>query len=257
MVTLSRQSGGPPSPGAEAIRAAFAWWRDAGLEHDFADEPQSWLAEPAPDVAESPQEPRAFQPPSPPPPAPRERIGGPREAWPNVFEQFCEWWLSEPSLDAGQMIGRVAPRGPQNAEVMVLIDHPEAEDHDVLLSGPQGKLLAAILGALGIAPDQAYLASALPRHMPMPDWPALAEVGLGDVLAHHLALARPRRLLVFGSHVSSLLGHDPAKTTGFLPNLGHEGASVPALVAPGLAALAVRPKGKARLWQALLDWQVA
>lgn len=257
MVTLSRPAAGPEPDARAAIAAAIAWWRDAGVDHDFADKARSWLAAPTSDVTENSTTPDAYTPPPAPPPPPRERIGGAPDAWPNGLEQFCEWWLSEPSLDNGHVAGRVAPRGSAGAEVMVLVDHPEAQDAGVLLSGPEGRLIEAILGALGIAAEQTYLASALPRHMPMPDWPGLAAAGLGDVLAHHVALARPRRLLVFGSHVSSLLGHDPAKTSGFLPNLGHEGASVPVLVAPGLSALATRPRGKARLWQALLDWQAS
>lgn len=261
LVTLSRPSAGSEPIQHEAIAAAIAWWRDAGVDHDFADEARKWLAPQPSDVTESLDSARAsaapdvYTPPPPPPAPPRERLGGARESWPNGFEQFCEWWQSEPSLDSGQVAGRVPPRGSPRSEVMVLVDHPEAQDHDVLLSGPQGKLIQAILGALGIASEQTYLAAALPRHMPMPDWPALAEAGLGEVLAHHVALAQPRRVLVFGAHVSSLLGHDPAKTSGFLPNLGHEGANMPILVAPELSALAARPRGKARLWQALLDWQ--
>ena len=113
-----------------------------------------------------------------------------------------------------------------------------------------------ILAALGIAADAAYVASAMPRHMPMPDWAALGEAGLGEIALHHVALAAPQRLIVFGSHVSSLLGHDPANSSGFLHNIQHEGAKLPILAAPGLDTLLRRPRGKARLWQALtrVDW---
>lgn len=162
--------------------------------------------------------------------------------------------MTEPSLDAGQVEGRLAPRGIIGARIMVLVDHPEPDDTDYLLSGPQGRMLGALLHALGIADDEAYVASALPRHMPLPDWEALAGDGLGAVIAHHVQLARPQRLLVFGSNVSSLLGHDPANSDGFLPNIHQESPRFPAFVAPGLSALAARPRGKARLWQALLDW---
>ncbi len=248
-MTFSGQMAGQrPLDGAD-LTAALAWWRDAGVDHDYADAPHSWLKT----VVDEAVEPALTAPVVEAPP--REQIGGDPGLWPQSFEGFAPWWLSEPSLDAGQAAGRVAPRGAAGAELMVLVDHPEAQDREQLLTGPQGKLLGAILMALGIGPDQAYLATALPRHMPLPDWAALSEAGLGAVTAHHIALAAPKRLLVFGSHVSSLLGHDPANSCGFLPNLDHEGANVPALVAPGLESLAARPRGKARLWQALLDWQ--
>jgi uracil-DNA glycosylase len=249
-VTFSGQMAGERPLGGDDLAAALAWWRDAGVEHDYADAPRAWLKPVEPVIEQA-----AAAAPVAPPPPPRERIGGDPAQWPQSLEEFAPWWLSEPALDNGQVAGRIAPRGIAGAEIMVLVDHPEAGDTERLLSGPQGKLLAAILSAIGIAAEQAYLAATLPRHMPLPDWAALGEAGLGELTAHHIALAAPKRLLVFGGHVSSLLGHDPANSTGFLPNLDHEGAKVPALVAPGLELLAARPRGKARLWQALLDWQ--
>ncbi|MBS0477493.1 MAG: hypothetical protein JSR28_20375 [Proteobacteria bacterium] len=239
---------------AGKIAAAWDWWRDAGVDCDFADEPTAWLAEVPKDVAI--EAPAALVAPRPVVPAapPRPRIGGTAEAWPRTLDDFSAWWLAEPSLDDGRIEGRVAPRGIAGAKLMILVDHPEAEDTERLLAGPQGRMLASLLRALGLGEDQTYVASALPRHMPMPDWAALAADGLGTLTAHHIALARPQRLLVFGSNVSSLLGHDPAKSDGFLPIFDHEAPRIPALVAPGLTALAARPRGKARLWQALLDW---
>jgi DNA polymerase len=241
------------SPMGREIAAALQWWRDAGLEHDFADEPADWLARPAPAVTEAP--------PPPPPvevkaaPKPLIRLGGERESWPLDLAGFSAWWLAEPSLDNGQVAGRVPARGPTHAALMVLVEHPESGDGERLLSGPQGRLLDAILAALGLAPDQVYVASLLPRHMPLPDWPGLAEAGLGDLALHHVALAAPKRLISFGANVSSLLGHDPAKNAETLPQTYQVGPQVPALAAPGLDTLMARPRGKARLWQALLDWQ--
>jgi uracil-DNA glycosylase len=251
-MTFSGQMAGERALSGGDLAAALAWWRDAGVDHDYADAPHAWL-KPAVEEAAEIAAPAPHAEPAP----PRERIGGDPAEWPKDLAAFAAWWLSEPLLDGGQVAGRVAPRGAAGAKIMVLVDHPEAQDSEQLLSGPQGKLLGAILAALGIGPEQAYIAAALPRHMPLPDWPALGEAGLGDITAHHIALAAPKRLLVLSSHVSSLLGHDPANSSGFLPNLDQEGAKVPALVAPGLESLAARPRGKARLWQALLDWQAA
>ena len=242
----------PFSPLAGEIAAALQWWRDAGLEHDFADEPSDWLARPAA-ATEAP--------PSPPPveikaaPKPLVRLGGERASWPQDLAAFTAWWLAEPSLDNGHTSGRIAPRGNADAELMVLVEHPESGDGERLLSGPQGKLLDAILAALGIAGETVYVASLLPRHMPMPDWAALEAAGLGDLGRHHVALAAPKRLISFGANVSSLLGHDPAKSAETLPQCYQVGPNVPALAAPGLDTLMARPRGKARLWQALLDWQ--
>lgn len=241
---------------AEQLMAAIDWWRSAGVEHDFADEAQNWLARPEPeaDVAAAPASiaKPTFTAPAPPPVA---RIGGDAALWPQDLAAFQAWWLAEPALDLGQIAGRVAPRGPIGAELMVMVDNPEAQDSDRLLSGPRGRLLNAIVAALGMAADAVYFASVLPRHMPLPDWDALATRGLGDLARHHVALAAPKRLIGFGSHVSSLLGHDPAKNAQSLPQIWRLDAALPALAAPELESLLARPMGKARLWQALLDWQ--
>ncbi len=243
----------PFSPMGREIAAALQWWRDAGLEHDFADEPADWLARPAPAVTEVAPPPKPVEIKS--APKPLERLGGPRESWPQDLAAFQAWWLAEPSLDNGQVAERVPPRGPANAALMVLVEHPESDDREHLLSGPQGRLLNAILTALGLLPDEVYVASVLPRHMPLPDWAVLGEAGLGELALHHVALAAPKRLISFGANVSSLLGHDPAKTAETLPQTYQVGADVPALAARGLDTLMARPQGKARLWQALLNWQ--
>lgn len=262
-----------PSPAlAQDIAAALDWWRDAGLDHDFADQPADWLAQPAPaaqtppsDQGTEPQT-RASVPGLDPAPTlapaafaapPSQPIAGSAAQWPQTLAEFQAWWLSEPSLDGGMVSARVPPRGPGEAALMVLIDHPDAEDAQRLLSGPRGALLDAILTALGLGGDQAYVAALVPRHMPLPDWDDLARRGFGAAALHHIALAAPRRVISFGPNVSSLLGHDPPKSAETLTPIDQVGADIPALAAPGLDTLMARPRAKARLWQALLDWYPA
>lgn len=253
-MTLSRSPATDPGTLSAGIAAAIDWWRDAGVDCDFADPAQDWLAGRDPAAADLPQ---AMPPPPPPAPVVAEvpRIGGDPAAWPQALAGFSAWWLAEPSLDAGQVRARVPPRGAMGAELLVLVDHPEACDSQTLLSGDQGRLVNAILAALGLSAEQAYIAAALPRHMPLPDWAALAAGKLGELLVHHITLAAPRRIISFGPHVSSLLGHDPANSAEPLRHFYHVGPQIPALAAPGLDTLMARPRGKAALWRALLDWQ--
>lgn len=252
-MTFSAQSGDSTPIGADDLAAALAWWREAGVDQAYSDHSRQWL-QPAAPVSDPVAQ---YVPPPLPSPPPRERIGGDPALWPQDLEAFRAWWLSEPSLDGGQVGQRQPPRGPAGAALMVLVDHAEADDNERLLAGPQGRLLTAILAALGIAETDVYVAAALVRHTPMPDWAALDEAGLGELLRHHVALVAPQRLIVLGSHVSSLLGHDPANNAGFLPDLHAQGRTVPVLVAPELERLAARPRNKARLWQALLEWHAA
>lgn len=255
-MTFSGQnpSSGPDLPAA--IAAALDWWQEAGVDLDYHDAAQDWLAAAGPAVTAEPAPPVLVIAPKAPPPQ-AQRIGGEPDAWPDKIDSFVQWWLSEPLLDNGQVFGRIAPRGPHRAPIMVLVDHPEAADSDRLLSGEEGRLLDAILRAIGIEPEQAYVASLLPRHMPMPDWDALAAAGLGELGLHHVALAAPQRLITFGKNVSSLLGNGPAKSADPARHFYQVGSGIPALAAPALGTLMARPRGKAGLWRALLDWQNA
>jgi uracil-DNA glycosylase len=240
---------------AAQLAAAIDWWRAAGVEHDFADEPRGWIA--MPDEAALPE---AAAPPkfvAPPPPA-APQIGAEQAQWPATLADFSAWWLTEPTLDHGSVSGRMPPRGPAGAELMLLVEHPEQQDSDVLLSGPHGKLLSAMLNAMGIAEEAVYFASALPRHTQMPDWAALGRDGLGGVLVHHIDLVAPKRLITFGRNVATLIsspiGHDPAKSAESSSQLNQEGTSVPLLAATGLDMILSKPQGKARFWGRWLEW---
>lgn len=233
-----------PTPYEQALGGALDWWRDAGVSHAFVDEPVRWLAPDEPD-----EQPAVSPPAAAPPPPPAPQMGGDRALWPATLDAFAPWWLAEPTLDVGPLAGRVAPRGPAAADLMIVVDHPEREDGDVLLSGPEGRLLDAFLAAAGIDPAQVYRASALPRCMAMPDWAALGAAGLGAVLSHHARLVQPRRIIAFGSNIPSLLGNDPAQNPDNLGVVNAERTPFPVLDAPSLAAMIARPGRKGGFWQ--------
>src|SRR5688500_4933973 len=182
---------------AAQLAATQAWWREAGVDLAFADAPTDWLAgareRAKPDALEKSA---AKPPPTPITPSPT-RIGGDQAHWPSGLADFGPWWLTEPSLDPAPAARRVLPAGPAGAPLMVLVATPEPEDREALLSGQQGHLLDAILNAFGTSRLEVYLASALPSHVPLADWAALATNGMADVLAHHIALAAPQRLIAF------------------------------------------------------------
>ena len=233
---------------AEQFAAALDWWREAGVDYDLADTPQDWIApkikaEPiGPGLAAAPEA----------APAPPPEID--RSSWPNELAGFAPWWLTEPWLDGGQLAGRIAPRGGQGAQVMILVAEPERDDQAELLSGPQGRLLTAMLGAMGIAPGATYVASVLPRHTPHADWSEAAARGIGELACHHVNLAAPQRLIVFGSSILPLLGHDPANFPAGAGEFQHGVTRLPMLAARDLAVLLERPRWKAQFWQSWLDW---
>lgn len=231
------------------IAAALDWWREAGVDTDFADAPTAWLK-----AEETATPTRVERRPSALPPAEPAAPALDRAAWPQDLSGFRQWWLTEPMLDDGRTSGRVPPRGPASPAFMIVVPEPERDDAETLLSGPQGKLLQAMLSAMQIAPEQAYVASVLPRHTPMPDWDALAAKGIGAVLGHHVKLVAPQRLIVLGANILPLLGNDPAHNTAVSRTFNQEGQSIPLLAGKSLSALIERPRWKAGLWQGWLDW---
>lgn len=238
----------------EQIGDALDWWREAGVDSDFSDTPLRWMKEAEPSEVAQPAETSAI-----PAPAPAVELAPvppviDRDTWPSDLEAFAPWWLTEAWLDSGQSSARVAPKGNIGARLMVLVPEPEREDTEQLLSGPHGRLLGGFLAAIGVAPGDAYFASVLPRHTPHADWTLAATRGLGELALHHVALAAPQRLIVFGNSILPLIGHDPALTSAHSGQIQLEGRSIPMLAARDLAMLIERPRWKAGLWQNWLEW---
>ena len=240
------------------LEAALGWWREAGVDCAFIDAPQDWLAaeNPAPErkaaagrqATNAPAPGRSAS--SAPEAAP---IAADRTNWPLSLGAFAPWWLSEPSL-APCGLTRVLPSGPDKPALMVLVPMPAEDDGDILLSGKTGKLLNAMLAAFGIDSAQIYRASALPARIALPDWAAMASAGLGAVLAHHVALVSPQRLLVFGkTDISALLGHGSAHNAPNLHQFNHDSGTIPVGFEYDLETFLAKPGWKAGVWQRWLD----
>lgn len=244
-----------PDAIAAQIAAAFDWWREAGVDCDFADEPTDWLArEENATGGIGEQQARPFTPVA--PPAPAEEAAPARldpAQWPTELDAFRQWWLSAPELDAGRVADRVAPRGEVGADLMVVVLQPEAEDGERLLSGPQGRFVSAFLKAARIDPERAYFASVLTRHTPAADWPALLAHGLGDLLAHHVRLVGPQRIVAFTGNILPLAGNISPNKHATSGVFNHEGASIPLLGCREPGDYLARPGRKADVWQGWLE----
>lgn len=243
----------PPSL-ADQFGAAMTWWRGAGVDFDFADDATDWLAEAEaakPDKAKPVK--RAAKPEPEPEKKPEILRILPQADAPADLDAFHKWWMEDPAIDAIGPRGRIAPHGKAGAELMVLVPDPAADDGAQLLSGTQGQLLQKILKASAIDASEVYFASALPRHTPMADGADLAVKGYAEVLHLHIALARPKRILAFGSHILPLLQHGAAeelqKEASSLQQINHENRTTPLFVAESLGGLMGSPSLKARFWR--------
>jgi len=258
------------------LEAALAWWQDAGVTHDFSDDATAWLAEaplardplpaamPAgtarrPGPAQVGADARGPLPGNAPPPAARAPAPSPApnllgDSPPGDLATFREWWLSAPGLDTARGYPRIAGRGERGAALMVLVPQPEAEDREHLLEGPQGRLLANMLGAMGISQGEVLVAAALPCHTPMADCAALAAAGMQAVTLHHLALAAPQRLLVLGTALGPMLGMAPGNGNAMIEL---KDGTIPVMTSETLEAMLASPALKARFWRRWIEWTAA
>lgn len=229
--------------------AALDWWREAGVDCDFLDEPRDWMPPAQADSDSSDRPPvrrKVAEPVEAPPPPP--------VVVPDSLAAFQSWWMSAPELDGGRCVGRVAPRGPASPSMMILAPTPEASDGEMILSGPEGRVLDAFLKAAGVADEEVYRASALPCHSPGADWDPATNTLIAQALRRHIQLVRPQRLLVLGFVILPLLSHDSPQGPAAAREFNHEDGTVPMLAVRRLPAAASQPRWKSALWHAWLDW---
>ncbi|WPL55821.1 hypothetical protein SD421_10080 [Qipengyuania sp. HL-TH1] len=110
-----------------------------------------------------------------------------------------------------------------------------------------------MLRAMGLAAHEVYVASALPVPTAMPDWTRLAASGLGEVARHHIALAAPQRVLLFGRAQLELFGIARERAREPL-SLDCAGKPHPLLAAPDLRNLARSAARRENFWNRWLDW---
>ena len=264
----------PETSLARELEAALAFWQAAGVSHDFHDDATAWLAEtplapagaegarpaaarrtpvagasstPAPAILRE----RAAEAAAAPAPARADLLG---ESPPADLATFRDWWMSAPGIAAAQTYPRIAPRGAAGAALLVLVPQPEEGDRAQLLEGPQGRLLANILAAMGLEESAVYLAAALPCHTPMADLALLAAGGMDAVTAHHIALAAPQKVLVLGTALGAMLGAGGADG---LREINHAGRKVPVMTSETLEAMLHSPALKARFWRRWMEWSAS
>ncbi len=143
------------------------------------------------------------------------------------------------------------PHGAEGAPVMLIAEMPAREDAAAgrPIGGEAWALTEKMLAAIGIAADDAYCANLACFHAPG------AKLGAGDLEAcaeiarRHIALARPKRLLLLGdAPARALLGKPMTAARGQV----HKVEGVRAVVTFHPRQLLMRPSDKALAWRDLL-----
>lgn len=216
---------------AAAAAALIDWWVDAGADTAVGDATRDWLRAPT-------SSPPAVQ----------------AVAIPQV--ETLDALRSElATLKApGAGARRVMPAGSAGAPVMLMTDLPAPEDleEEQLFAGTCGRLLDAMLAAIGLGRDGVYIASVSPWRPASSRLDAAARALLGPVARRHVALAEPRVLLLLGDCATAvLLEEDCAAARGRLHELNHARGSTRALATLHPRTLLAQPALKAESWRDL------
>lgn len=231
-----------------AMASALDWWRDAGVDVAIAEVPHDWLApveEAAPVARRS-----VTRPAEPLVPTPRTFD------FPEDLNAFEAWRLSEAAPDGGWPGARIGAQRPagQLPDLMVAVEMPDRDEAEegILLGGAPGRLFDRMLAAIGHSRQSAYIVPMAVARPPGGRLPADDLPALGAALLHQVALARPKRLLVFGNAPSRvLLGAEIQPARGLLHEVKHKAGTVDAVASFHPRLLLDRPAAKQEAWRDL------
>lgn len=229
---------------AAAAASALDWWQDAGVDVLVEDERFDWLA--------VPQVP-AMRPAGAPVGAAAAPAALP-DRLPDTWEAFVAWRAGEAAPEARWGGATIAASGAVGADLLFFVDCPERGDRDTLMEGDVGRLFDRMLAAIGRTRADVALASVCTRRPTTGRVPREVEDRLAEIARHHVALARPKRVLAMGDAATrALLATNVAEARGRFHALNHRNATIAEVVATHHPRLLLdRPAAKAEAWRDLL-----
>ncbi len=231
------------SPAAAA--SLLQWWADAGVDVLVDEAPRDWLrvkptAPPVPDALSSPTA-RA--------PAPAASAV---DALPGQLELFRGFLRDAEGLPyASPSARRVCPAGDPAAGLMIMTDMPAAEDcgTGTLISGDVGRLFDRMLAAMGRDRNSVYLASLSCLRSPDGRFTTGTAKECARLALHHIGLASPKALLLFGDACSkALLGLPMARARGRWHEIATHAGPIKTIVTFSPSYLLDQPSAKALAW---------
>ena len=256
-----------PQHAVAALEALFHWYEAMGVDEALTESPRDFFAEykirsetvPQPSVPSRAPEPRA-PPVSNPRPAPAP-LASPDEAISEAITlarhagtlaqlhaalagfEGCPLRRSAQNLVFGT--GAVQPR------VMEMGETPDRDDDNSgqPFSGLRGILLQRMLRAIGILPEQSYLAQIVPWFPPGNMMPARHHIDTCLPFAlRHIALVQPQSLICLGWAAEKL---NIGKNSNGIGTFTFEGRTIPVLALPDLGEIMRTAARKRKAWDGL------
>jgi uracil-DNA glycosylase family 4 len=231
----------PISPAAAA--SLLQWWSEAGVDTLIDENPRDWLRMkpkpplPLPDASA---------------PSPSISAAPPPDVLPDQLELFRGYLRDTETLPfASPTSKRVCPAGDPAAGLMIMTDMPAAEDCGTgsLLSGEVGRLFDRMLAAIGRDRNSIYLASLSCLRSPDGRFTSGAAQDCARLALHHIGLASPKALLLFGDACSkALLGLPMAQARGRWHEIATHAGPVRTIVTLPPSYLLAQPSAKALAW---------
>lgn len=224
--------------GIAEARSALAWWLQAGVDATIQEEPRDWLKPPLPKAQANVAE-------APPPPNVAEIAH-------ETLTDLQDWLASSAQLPlASATARRIMPQGPENPAIMLLSEAPTLEDFAAgqPIGGESWELACRMLAAIGIPVDQAYSASLSCLHLPGSRMSGADRDACAEIARRHIALAKPKRLLLLGEGpAQALLGKPLPQARGHVHKI--EGVRTVATFHP--RQLINQASNKSLAWKDLL-----
>ncbi|WP_019832963.1 uracil-DNA glycosylase family protein [Sphingomonas sp. PR090111-T3T-6A] len=208
----------------DVIASALGWWADAGVDNLADDATRDWLAPPPPRLEMAATAPIA---PASAPAAAPEPAG-----LPDTIEALQTLLATGSYMPNAAPPGRrVGPSGAAGAELMIVADMPDPGDGEAghLFGAETGRLFDAMLAAMGRDRARIYTAPLSPARIAGRIDEKQGEA-LARLMRRHIALAKPKALILFGDEAARwLIGPDALSSRGGLRMVQHDEGSVPAI----------------------------
>lgn len=213
----------------------LSWWALAGVDMAVCEESVDWLKPKAKTTA-----------------LPDNRtITHPAAGYPDTLSAFIDYLTQSPDLPEKAWPGQpIYPIGPQAPQLMIIVHAPETtHGPDAHFSANTGQLLSRMVQAMGLILTDCYVASLSLTAPPGATIDTTAMDRLVDRMRHHIALVKPRSLLILGDQTSrALMPTENSDSPGNLPFVNHKNGTVPAISIIHPRLMLEQPAAKAGAW---------